>query len=64
MNTVWILTTFEYSTYSYTGVRESENHIFATKTAAEKWAAENGYKVVYSADSDKEVEIEEHDVNY
>jgi hypothetical protein len=57
---VYCLLTYEYSTYSYSGIAGGESFIHATLEGAQAHAAELGLKVVECCDKpEKEAEIDE-----
>lgn len=58
-HSVYILTTYEYDTYSYSEISEQGMYVHATKEGAEAHATELGLTVVeYCKDPDKEATID------
>ena len=59
-NFVFVLTEYEYNTYSYSGISENQFHLHATREGAEKHAKELGLVVVeYCKNADKECTIKQ-----
>ena len=55
---LYILTTYEYDTYSYSGVSEREHHVHATEGGALAHAKELGLTVAEYSESDRVATID------
>lgn len=56
---VYLLQTYCYSSFSYSGVTTAAAYIFSTRENAESFAKENGLSVVEYPSTDSECEITE-----
>lgn len=59
MTNIFVLTTYAYSTYSYSGLEPDDHLHFASKGGAENYAKENGLTVTHNPTTDKHASIEE-----
>lgn len=62
MGKVYVLTEFEYSTFSYNGTTERELHVHRTEEGALQHAGELGLKVVECPERDSECTIETYNL--
>ena len=58
MVTVYLLTKYTYSSYSYSGVEPSDIRVFASLSGAEKYAEEQGLIVTEYPEKDNHCTIE------
>lgn len=63
MNKVFVLTTYEYSCYSYSGLVENGINIFSTKENAENYAKDCNLRITCDPDRDTDCTIESYEVD-
>lgn len=60
---VFIITTFEYSCYSYDGLRECDLIVFSSKERALKYAKENKLKITTDPDTTDHCTLEAYEID-
>lgn len=58
MSQIFVLDTYEYDTYSYSGLSVYKSYYFTSRKGAEDFASENGYTVTHNVTSNKHATIE------
>ncbi len=60
---IYRVQTYNYSTYSYSGIEPNEDFFFTSEEKALKFISDNKYKLVNNPDRDNEVTLEPVTVN-
>ena len=58
MSQIFVLDTYEYDTYSFSGLSVNQSYYFTSREGAEKFASENGYIITHNVTSNKHATIE------